>query len=283
MRLYPFPLCFGLLIVPLAVFTLPGCGKKPAPQGGRSPAAPSGQVATEAEARQFAKSFVADVKAGNLAAINAAIDWDAILDRAFVGCEMPAEFRQQFIAGAKRGIFGPNGIGAAIVNQVKQGADYRLLHVHQQDGQQRVLFRLLLPGGGVNYHDLILVRRADGEVHAYDIFVFATGEMLSETTHRGILPFATEASKSLLDKLTQQEGDYVKNVDKVRLFISHAQAREGTGRWKSMTSFPTRSRRTRTFLSRDWQPPGRWGPNRRMLPSAPSVPPARTIRRSICS
>ena len=62
--------------------------------------------------------------------------------------------------------------------------------------------------------------------------------MLSETTHRGILPFATEASKSLLDKLTQQEGDYVKNVDKVRLFISHAQAREGARAMEIYDQFP---------------------------------------------
>ena len=43
MRLYPFPLCFGLLIVLLAVFTLPGCGEKPAPQAGRSPRRPAGK------------------------------------------------------------------------------------------------------------------------------------------------------------------------------------------------------------------------------------------------
>ena len=66
--------------------------------------------------------------------------------------------------------------------------------------------------------------------------------------HRGILPFAAEASKSLLDKLTQQESDYVKNVDKVNLFISHAQAREGAQAMEIYDQFPDSLKKDKNIL-----------------------------------
>ena len=170
---------------PFGPFHSARLAKKPAGRGGSLAVGSSGQPPTDEEARQFAKSFAASVNASDVAGINAAIDWDAIVNRALVGCEIPAESYKEYVAGAKHGILGPNGLGAVIISQIKQGGEYRLLHLHQQDGQQRALFRLLLPSGGFNYHDIVLVRQADGKVRGDDIYIYAAGEMLSETMHRG--------------------------------------------------------------------------------------------------
>ena len=203
---------------------------------------------SDEEARQFAESFEAAVKVGNLEAVNAAIDWDAILDRAMAGCDVPAETRQQFAAGVKNEINGPNGFAAGIVKQMKKGADYHLLHVHRQDGQQRALFRLHLTGVGLNYHDIVLVRQASGKVRGDNVFIFAAGEMLSDTFRRGLLPCTAEASKSLLEKLTQQESDYAKNIDKVNLFIRHARAGEGAQAMEIYNQFPNALKKDKNIL-----------------------------------
>ena len=228
MRRHHVFLRFAWVIVLSALFTLPGCAKKPAGAGRTSAVGSSGQPPTDEEARQFAKSFEANVKAGNISAVNAAMDWEAIINRATVGCEMSAETYQKYMAAGNREMSGPNNPFTRTVNQVTQGGDYRLLHLHKQDGQQRALFRLLLPGGEVNYHDIVLVRQADGRVRGDDMFILLAGEMLSETFRRGALPFAAEASKSLLERLTQKESDYVKNIAKVDSLMSHARAHEGT-------------------------------------------------------
>ena len=59
------------------------------------------------------------------------------------------------------------------------------------------------------------MRQADSKVQAADLYLYAAGELFSETLHRGFLHAAAETSPSLLARLTQQEGDYVKNLDKL--------------------------------------------------------------------
>ncbi len=244
-RRHVFPR-FALVVVIAALFALPGCAKKPA--GAGAAVGSSGQPPSDEEARQFAKTFEANVKAGNLAAVNAAIDWDAIINRALADIDAPDAIKKSFSAGVKKAIYGKAGITAVIVNKVKQGEEYRLLRLHRQDGQQRALFRLHCPTGGLNYHDLVLVRQADGRVRADDMYIFATGEMFSQTFRRGFLPVAAEASRSMLDKLTQQESDYLKNLDQILSFSRHVRDGEGAQAMAIYDRFPDSLKRDKNLL-----------------------------------
>jgi predicted Zn-dependent protease len=50
---------------------------------------------------------------------------------------------------------------------------------------------------------------------ASDIYIYISGELLSETFRRAALPLAQEASKSFIERLTAAESEYVKNVDQL--------------------------------------------------------------------
>ncbi|MGO8691564.1 MAG: tetratricopeptide repeat protein [Thermoguttaceae bacterium] len=225
MRCHPFGLRFAWMIVIAGVFTLPGCAKKPS--GGLA-APPRGQPPTDEEARQFAKSFAASVKAGDLAAVNAAFDWDAIVDRAAANCEISEATRKQFLKDVKADTAGPHGLPSEIIATVQKGGTYRLLRIHQQSGQKWALFRLLFGGQAANYQDLVLARQADGKVRAVDAYIYAQGELTSETLHRDLL----------LAGPTGQEGDDLRNLANVEALARCVQNGEAAKAMEAYAHLP---------------------------------------------
>jgi len=67
-----------------------------------------------------------------------------------------------------------------IRRQVGKTGHYKLLRVYTKDSMQHALFRMVHSGGGVNYHDFLLARR-ERKVRAADVYVYLSGEELSET------------------------------------------------------------------------------------------------------
>jgi hypothetical protein len=201
-----------------------GCAKQPAdPAAGQTGAGATGskpasvaENSTETQGRQFAESLQEQVRLRNPEAINAALDWDAILETAMAGIPAPEAVRQGFAKGFKSNLSSESGFSQQIVRQLGTGGSYRLLRVHSVDGRLRALFRLLSQDGAVNYHDFILTRRPDGTVRASDVHIFLSGELLSATLRRAYLPAAADASKGMLARLTGQESDYIKNLDRLK-------------------------------------------------------------------
>ena len=76
---------------------------------------------------------------------------------------------------------------------------------------KRILFRLLPESGGVNYHELLMRAMPDGSPRVVDIYVFATGERLSETARRVLIQSQAADSPSLLDRLTRRESAAAKS------------------------------------------------------------------------
>lgn len=95
------------------------------------------------------------------------------------------------------------------------------MHIHTVDNQRRVLFRLLRPNNGVNYHDMPLAVQPDGTVRATDIYVYATGEFLSETLRNGYLHVAAESSKLVLAELPQKQKEHVANLPMFHEMLTH--------------------------------------------------------------
>jgi hypothetical protein len=71
-------------------------------------------------------------------------------------------------------------LGGLIVQSKGKSGHYRLLRMLQQDGKHIARFRLYTHEGGLNYHDVKLMKR-DGKVKVADVFIFMTGETLAET------------------------------------------------------------------------------------------------------
>ena len=101
-----------------------------------------------------------------------------------------------------------------ITSQSAQGGTYKFLRCHEQDGQLRVLFRLLTPEGGLNYHDLV-VRKYSDSVRVADIYVAVSGELLSKTMRQLYVSSLAADRPSFLSKQNDHDADLANSVNKL--------------------------------------------------------------------
>lgn len=206
-----------------------GCAKKP-------PAAPSANDAastigqtnepiTEEEARAFAEKFIEAALRNDSATVNALFDWNALADRCMEGTGLSGKF----LADAKKGMLSKLETENSFLAQVNQsaalGGSYRLLHIHEVDGRRRALIRLMVPEGGVNYHDFVLSKGQNGQCRGIDVHLFLSGEFLSTTMKRMMLVLTGGQDRSLLGRLTGQNQLLVKHQDEVLKLINAVQGR----------------------------------------------------------
>ena len=173
-----------------------------------------GEKPSEEEAKQFAGKLEKALSGGSFAEANALIDWDTLFDFASDTAEGSAQFRTGFIKGAKNGIQSPTLLMGQIASQLAQGGTYKFLHCHEQDGQLRVLFRLITTEGGLNYHDMVVLKYPDG-VRAADIYVAASGELLSKTMRQMYISALAADKPSFLSKKNDHDADLANNITKL--------------------------------------------------------------------
>ncbi len=189
------------------------------------------------EAQAFAASLEKTLATGNIAAINAAFNFDTLLRRGISGIDIPEDVRQNLIAGTMADLMGPDGLAAGIVRAVAQGDRYRLLHVHRHGDEQRALFRTTTANGGFDYLDFILLRDADGKVHAGDFYDYVNGELESEDLHRQVPRIVVQASPDFLWKLPPTDREYVlhqSDVEQMRTLVAARKYREALGVYQAM-------------------------------------------------
>lgn len=153
---------------------------------------------SDEELQEFADSFEVAMYAQNFEQVNALIDWQAIVDSATDGLGDSPELQQarrDFAAGFISSVTKETGFAGAIVQAIKDGGSYDFLRSLNVDKSQRVLFRLLLENGGVNYHEFLVARTADGTVRAVDYYTAAQGELVTEMIRRNFLPEANLAKE----------------------------------------------------------------------------------------
>ena len=134
-------------------------------------------------------------------------------------------------------LMGPDGLAAGIVRAVAQGDRYRLLHVHRHGDEQRALFRTTTANGGFDYLDFILLRDADGKVHAGDFYDYVNGELESEDLHRQVPRIVVQASPDFLWKLPPTDREYVlhqSDVEQMRTLVAARKYREALGVYQAM-------------------------------------------------
>lgn len=177
-------------------------GTEPAPS--RSADLPSLVSVGEADAEAVCRQIEAAVRARIITDFDSHFDWDALLDRIAQGVEFPevekATFRSDYVHSRR--------YCSDILASVGPDGSFRLVRVHQKDGATRGLFRLLGNRGVVNYHDLVLERRPSGSVRVVDVYVFASGELLSETLRSAYVIDNSKAHRSVPANWLGSEGMY---------------------------------------------------------------------------
>ena len=175
----------------------------------KAPAAPKLVSPSEADARAFAEQFIENVNGSNVARASAMVDWDTLLARATADTSGSPRFRAGFIKGAKS-----NESLASYVQQlsktVDSGAKLRLLRVRGDEGGRSALIRILHPTGGVNYHEMLLTEER-GVVRAADIYIYASGEYMSDTMRR-LYKMASTSEQPLIDRLLRKKHPFLQTA-----------------------------------------------------------------------
>lgn len=207
-----------MLFLLSAACSLLGCQKSPAVDNPPSPASspnesqPSTPTASVSE--EEAELFISEIKhayaTNDSDAFNRLIDWEGMADKATRELGLPKAKQQ----GAARGLIQGTTINGKFLQALRgngpEPASYHSIGTQFREGQQHVLFRLNSEAG-MNYHDFTL-GRVDGSVRATNMYIYLSGESLSETWRRVMLPMAVEENKNWMQKLTTKESEFAKHV-----------------------------------------------------------------------
>ena len=211
--------------------------------------APPPKAVTDEEARDFGTAIEAAFTKGNIGAFSALLDWDTLVDRATANVEVTDAFRGGFRNGLLKAVDNPLGFAGRIVSQSKEGVRYSMVRARVRDKQKTALFRLAPPNGaGVNYMEFLLARGKDGNVRATDVYVFFSGELLSETFHRAYVQVAAQQNRGLFDRLAGKDQEFVKSFEKLHEMSELIAAGKYKEALQVYDALPETVKKDKTFL-----------------------------------
>lgn len=158
------------------------------------------QISPE-EAEAFAGAWETAMQTDDVAAINELFDWNDLFERVAGPLDLPAAERRKFVQGMRTG----NAAGQ-LTNQIasicQAGGSYQLVKVLRREGRSHVVFRMILPNQGMNYHDIRLMR-ANGKVVGDRLFVAINSEELADTMRMLVQP--AMQNRNLVGRLSGQQ------------------------------------------------------------------------------
>lgn len=116
---------------------------------------------------------------GDTTVFDSSVSADAILDTAFDGLVLDAEWKSGFHRGLKVAI--ETKLGQKIVSQMPEGAYAKVLRVKAAGGVVLALIRLDYGDSGTGYMDMHLKRMSDGQVQIVDWYDYSTGQLYSQS------------------------------------------------------------------------------------------------------
>lgn len=209
----------GISVLGLALI---GCGKND------SVSQPQTEMSNEAinEATQFIAGSESDAQAivssietavahSDTAAFTSLIDEEKLVDRMLAGLDLKPQFRKSFIQGMRDG-GGLSHLASEIIRSADSGGEYTFVRMVQKNGEVRPLFRFeLADGGGINYHEFVVSVDSAGRPRVVDIYVYLTGDMLSQSIRRIVLPAVASENSGILAKLSGAETAFLNNLETI--------------------------------------------------------------------
>jgi hypothetical protein len=170
-------------------------------------------VLTDAECEKFGRELADSVNKANPMRIVEALDLTGFADRVMVGLDFNQNERSQFLEGLSR------SFKSGLQKQFAIWKNGRFVRVAVVNGEKRVLLRLLSSDGTLNFIDWVCERNAAGDVIIVDGLPFVTGELMSETSRRAVLPLLAESKKGFIERLTTKESAYVREIASINQAI----------------------------------------------------------------
>ena len=238
-------------VVCIAATTLiAGC--RPSPRtvpavGSPAPAVADGTPATEADCREFAVKVEKAVADKDRATLGQLFTLYPLMERSVADLNLSASNKASFLKGVQTAA-SRNSFVEQVMAEVEKGGSYKLLRVHEVDGRPRAMLRLVMSEKGVNYHDVLLTRLPDGRVDLEDVYVFATGEMLTQSFRRLLLPAAAELDRGLVARLRGTDQLYCSNLAKIQAMSRAVQAGNGREAVDAYKALPAELQRNKVIL-----------------------------------
>jgi len=160
------------------------------------------------ECEAFAVDLIAAIAAKDEKSCHGLIEWNSLLTRITGGVNAAEADRAAYIEGF---LNPPNGQYMTPFGGFTEGTRYSLLRLRTKGGKRYALFRLIHPiEVGVSYHELPLVKRADGSIAAEDIYIYNAGEYLSNTFRKSYIQAASR--ENIPSSGTSSESEYLRNL-----------------------------------------------------------------------
>lgn len=164
----------------------------------------------------FSRELEQTVLLGDASFFRKSLDFDALLATVTEGVEV----EESFFAAFSKGIRSSFNFAEQVVAGLETGdGTYTFLKLLPDE---RALFRLA-GDTGLNYHELFLRRGADGSVSIVDVYVYASGERVTETMRRPYLAAAASVNRGILARLLEKESAYVEALPRIQEMIQLAQ------------------------------------------------------------
>lgn len=231
------PRLYVLIVIVIILSLNSGCGGAPvpsAPDAGPRAAAPTGvsvpairtvtapplSPVSEDKARDFGQRMIDAIVRGQTQAngLQDFIDWDAMMDRAYLGLDVAPSAKAAFLKGFMRTAVGPNGLSAQIQSIIQNGGAYVVTRVLNRPEGTRVRLRLLQSAGGTNFHDFLL-RDGPNGLRAVDLKIAASGEDMSQTFRRLEVLAQANENRSFLDRLAGKEAAFAKHWKQIERMV----------------------------------------------------------------
>ena len=171
------------------------------------------RAADEAQSQQLAEQVRQAVAHLDAAALTKLASDEAFADRVLRGTDVSGGERREAVEGLSGTL---QEIFTGVVQGCTNGGSYSFVRMVPRGGEFRPLFRLCLPElSGINYHELVVVQTAEGAKIA-DVDVYLSGECVSESLRRLVLPALAASNRGLQASLSASEVQLLEFSDDVR-------------------------------------------------------------------
>ncbi len=167
------------------------------------------------EAKALFAEFDKAITAGNADGICAAMYYQATIDKAFHGTELPKAAMLSFSRGIMEAFGGPNGMPAHLAGRIAGGEKYHLVRTRKILGLPTALYRHFDTKNRMGYSEFIAGPDADGKAKILDVYQYYGNEYESDQLRRAIISEAARRDPEYAKTLTEEQRQWAQHEKEI--------------------------------------------------------------------
>ncbi len=203
-----------------------------------APAAPI----TEAECAAFGEEIAKAINTGDSAAVLNGFDPFTLAGIVLKGLTISDKDRREFTTSFA------TSVRESLGRELPKFTKSRFLRVQTVDGELRPLVRFVTSEGAMNFYAFVVARRPNGKLKWVDAHVYLTGELMSASTRRLVLPAFAAQNAGFLARLTGGENAYLKGLPQIQKAQEKLRAGDLAGAKEAFAALPPEVRSNKLVL-----------------------------------